>query len=256
MKPLACFVVALSLTTLVAPAHAQQPAPPSSGDNTQLDRIERKLDEVLRRLNAANPPSPAPAGAPEKLPVTPALAATSADYKPGALAIVHAAPTTARAIAEVPADSVGGFVYSGGALPFYDLSGRGVRYVGPVGIELQGWLKAAESGRYQIAEELRGQFGNTPFGVDCLFAAWLEDRQLGIERTALNPSIGQEREPKATLVLGADLQPGLYKLRIWTACLPGARPRDVKVTADLLIKAPSDLNLRAVRNDELLHKAD
>lgn len=45
-----------------------------------------------------------------------------------------------------------------------DIRTRGVRYAGPVGVELQGWLRAREAGRYQIgAEEER----SGAQGFDC-----------------------------------------------------------------------------------------
>jgi hypothetical protein len=47
----------------------------------------------------------------------------------GALAIIHAAPAAAIA-REIPADSVGGFVYTGGSLQLADLKDHGVRYNG------------------------------------------------------------------------------------------------------------------------------
>jgi len=52
-------------------------------------------------------------------------------------------------------------------------------------------------------------------------------------------------------VLGAELQPGLYRLRVWTAC---TTPQGVATTAELLLKAPSELNLRPVTGNDLLHR--
>ena len=62
----------------------------------------------------------------------------------------------------------------------------------------------------------------------------------------------QPGEQRTSLVMGADLQPGLYKLRLWTTCIPNQR--DARITADLLVKAPSDMNLRGFKPDELLHQ--
>ena len=150
----------LSASLLAAPlaALAQTPAPGTPAPASQLDRIEQRLNEVLRRLDQldaarsattqAGPgviPSPSP-GAPP--------AASPQAYKPGALAIARAASKDPKGLAEVPADAVGGFVYDGGSLPFTDIATRGVRYAGPVGVEIQGWLKAKEAGRYQLATDL------------------------------------------------------------------------------------------------------
>ena len=240
-------IAVLAAAALSAPARAQQPPQrPATPDPTQLDRIERKLDEILRRLDGAEgkPGGPPAAGAGA------ASSVSDASYRPGAVAVVHAAPTKASQLAEVPPDSVGGFVYTGGTLALHDLSSRGVRYAGLAGVELQGWLKVKEAGRVQLGEDLRATLGPTiVVGPECILQAWLEDRVIGTERAQLTPSSG--REARASLVLGADLQPGLYKLRLWTACLP---TRDTRIAAEVLIKTPSDLNLRGVTGDDLLHQ--
>lgn len=59
-----------------------------------------------------------------------------------------------------------------------------------------------------------------------------------------------------SLVLGAEVQPGLYRLRAWIAC--AARPNlpVQRLQAELLVKARGDLNLRPVTGDDVLHKAD
>lgn len=236
------------VVTLIGLAVAQ-PAGRSSlaSEPTQLDRIERKLDEVLQRLQGSpvRPDIPSPAPSSSSAPTT-----TEGEFRPGALAVVHAAPARVGQLAEVPADSVGGFVYAGGALTLHDLSNRGVRYTGFAGIELQGWLKVVQAGRYQIGEDLRAVLGPSSIvGPECILQAWLEDRAIGTERAQLTPSSG--RDARATLVLGAELQPGLYKIRLWTACLPS---RDTRVSAEILIKAPSDLNLRGIAGEDILHR--
>jgi hypothetical protein len=50
---------------------------------------------------------------------------------------------------------------------------------------------------------------------------------------------------------GADLQPGLYRLRLWAVCTP---VRDLKLNAEILIKGPSDMNLRPLAADDLVHQ--
>jgi len=253
----------LSASLLVLPfaARAQAPAavqPPSSlPAPSQLDRIEGKLDELLRRMDQ---PRPQPSGTGQSAaavsgaatsPAGPGASSTVSGeaYKPGALAVARAAPRDANSLAEVPPDSVGGFVYEGGPIPFTDIRTRGVRYAGPVGVELQGWLRAREAGRYQIGADLTAAFKGSPIAPTCFLQAWLEGRSLD-GRSVLVSGPGKP-EATASLVLGAELQPGLYRLRVWTAC---TAPQGVATTAELLLKAPSELNLRPVTGNDLLHR--
>ncbi len=261
MNHLPALLLSAGLLGITIGAHAQTAAPDKPAAlPTQLDRIEQKLDEVLRRLDQPHTPAPgtlqgAPAAVgaarPSPAPASAPVAATEA-YKPGAIAVLHAASHDHNALAVIPPDSVGGFVYTGGAIPFTDIRGRGVRYVGPVGAELQGWLRAKEAGRYELATDLSAHFqnnGNSP--PTCLLHAWLEDHSLG-EHTVFvtNP---RNNEASATLVLGADLQPGLYRLRLWTVC---DNPGSVATTSELLLKTPSELNLRPITGADLLHREE
>ncbi len=228
---------------------ARAQTPPSPIDQ-RLDRIENKLDEILRRLNAASPP-PAGQTASSPAPAAPAVPnAAEGPYQPGAVAIVHAAPDKPRDLQAIPADSVGGFVYDGGPVALNDLSARGVRYSGLAGLELQGWLKVTAAGRTQLAVEYRATTsGNAVIPPSCLATAWLEDRAIGAE-TGQIPAPARE-EKTIDLILGADLQPGLYRLKLWTACTP---TRDLKLNAEVLIKSPTDMNLRPVTAVDLLHQ--
>ena len=56
------------------------------------------------------------------------------------------------------------------------------------------------------------------------------------------------------MLIGAEVEPGLYKFRLWTVCAAVQNPNAARVTVDLLIKPPGDLNLRGVSGDELLHR--
>ena len=166
------------------------------------------------------------------------------------MAVARAAPRDVNALPEVPPDSVGGFVYEGGPMPFTDIRTRGVRYAGPVGVELQGWLRAKEAGRYQVGADFTIRFttgSGTP--PTCYLQAWLESRSLdGRSTPVARPG---SNEATASLVLGAELQPGLYRLRAWVAC---TAPQGVATSAELLLKAPSELNLRPVTGNDLLHR--
>ena len=150
----------------------------------------------------------------------------------------------------IPADSVGGFVYGGGPVALNDLRAKGVRYSGLAGLELQGWLKVTAAGRTQLAVEYRATTGgNAVIPPSCLVTAWLEDRAIGAD-TGQIPTPARE-EKTIDLILGADLQPGLYRLKLWTACTP---TRDLRLNAEVLIKSPADMNLRPVTAVDLLHQ--
>lgn len=225
---------------------------------TQLDRIEQKLDELLRRLDQRPPQAsgvppgaaPAPAAANPSPALPPAATAVPEAYKPGALAVARAAPADEHGLPDIPADGVGGFVYAGGPIPLTDIKSRGVRYAGPVGIELQGWLRAREAGRYQVGVDFTARF---VFGASiapaCRLQAWLEGQSLDQKTILVTGS--SKQDGAASLVLGAELQPGLYRLRLWTACTV---PQNVVTTAEILLKAPSELNLRPVTANDLVHK--
>ncbi len=261
MNHLSVLLLSAGLLGITAGTSAQTAAPDKpAAASTQLDRIEQKLDEVLRRLDQPHAPVPgtlqgatAAVGAalPSPAPASAPAAATEA-YKPGAIAVLHAASHDHNALAAIPPDSVGGFVYTGGPIPFTDIRGRGVRYVGPVGAELQGWLRAKEAGRYELATDLSAHFqstGNSP--PTCLLHAWLEDHSLG-EHTVYVANI-RNNEAAATLVLGADLQPGLYRLRLWTVF---DNPASVATTSEPLLKTSSELNLRPITGADLLHREE
>jgi hypothetical protein len=253
---LSAALLALPLSAL-AQSQAPSPTTPATPSPSQLDRIEGKLDEVLRRLNQPRPqPSmaaqgqegPSGAATPSSGP-SQAPAASAQSYKPGALAIAHAAPKDANGLSEIPPDSVGGFTYEGGPIALTDIKTRGVRYAGPVGVEIQGWLQAKEAGRYQIGTDLTAHFSGIANAPTCFLQAWLEGRSLD-QRSILVSQSGS-RDASGSLVVGAELQPGIYRLRVWTAC---TTVQGVSTTSELLIKAPSELNLRPVTGNDLLHK--
>ena len=251
-------LAALAQATATPPASPSAPMP--SAGASQLNRIEGKLDELLRRLDPPRPPpstavqgpaasfgtgspSPSPSDTPPPGPVT---------YKAGAMAVAHAAPKDAASLAEIPPDSVGGFIYEGGPIALTDIHTRGVRYANPAGVEIQGWLRAKEAGRYQIGSDISAhlRFVNAA-APTCVLQAWLEGRSLDQRLALLSTKSGPEAV--ASLVVGAELQPGFYRLRVWAAC---TAPQGVTTTAELLLKAPSELNLRPVTGNDLLHRED
>ena len=261
MKPSKSAVVIGAMLVLGANSATlaqQAPPPPAAAEpplttDQRLDRIEGKLDDILRLLGARQPaPSgkPGDAPAPSAAVANPASASIDASaYKAGAIAIIHQAPEFPRDLQQIPADSVGGFVYSGGAIPLHDLKGKGVRFSGLASVELQGWLKVAATGRTQIAVELRGSDPNFGGVSDCAANVWLEGRAISAQSGEM--AFPAPVEKVVDFNFGADLQPGLYRLRLWAVCTP---VRDLKLNAELLIKGPSDMNLRPLAADDLVHQ--
>ena len=244
LRPVLVVTVACTVLAGVLPASAQSPP-------TQLDRIEQKLDTILHRLDqgqpgqAAGTPSPPPSA-------TAGIASAPETLAGGALAIIHAAPATAGAAREIPPDSVGGFIYTGGPLQLADLADHGVRYAGLVGVEWQGWLRAKEAGRYELDVDGSTVSANNLTNSTCVFAGWLEDRAIGVQEAT--PRSDLARPAAFSLILGAELQPGLYKLRLWATCTPTLGVHNQRISIALLEKTPSDLNLRAVTGEDLVHK--
>lgn len=224
----------------------------------QLDRIEQKLDTLIERLGTAGQQTSS--NGKDSLPSTGNDGArkqvasegdTSQGYQRGALAIARVAPARKDNLPDIPADSVGSFVYIGGAIPLSELSRNGVVYPGLAAVELQGWLKVTQPGRTQLAVEYLATTGSNVFGnAGCIASLWLEDRSIGSQHGEI-PMPAREQKT-VSFLFGADLQPGLYKLRAWLAC---TEPRDLHaLNAQLLIKTPADMNLRMIDSGELLHR--
>ncbi|WP_292536866.1 hypothetical protein [Mesorhizobium sp.] len=227
------------------------------GTQEQLDRIEQKLDSLIERLGTARQQS---SNGNHSLPATGNDGAkkqassegdTSQGYQRGALAIARVAPARKDNLSEIPADSIGSFVYVGGAIPLSEPSRNGVLYTGLTSVELQGWLKVSEPGRTQLAVEYHATTGSNVFtNPGCIASLWLEDRLIGSQHGEI-PMPAKEQKT-VSFIFGADLQPGLYKLRAWLAC---TEPRDLHaLNAQLLIKTPADMNLRIIDSSELLHQ--
>ncbi|PZX14316.1 hypothetical protein LX81_02899 [Palleronia aestuarii] len=206
----------LILASLV-PSGSQEAAPgaiPDDHRQDQLDRIEAKLDALLQRLGdgsgavvdpsatdtdgedtamptpgtGADAADPAPETASEPPPPPIDTPTEAESFAPGAIAVAHAAPTQGQPLGEIPTDSIGGFVYTGGPIQLDDLADRGVRHAGPAGIELQGWLRATEAGRHQLAADLQIRFGTgTISALPCTFSGWLEGQAIGTETREADP---------------------------------------------------------------------
>lgn len=249
--------IAIAALSFVAGAGFALAQDQQAANQKQLDRIEQKLDTLIERLGTAGQQS---SNGKDSLPATgndgakkqaSAEGDTSQGYERGALAIARVAPARKDNLPDIPADSVGSFVYIGGAIPLSELSRNGVVYSGLTAVELQGWLKVTQPGRTQLAVEYLATTGSNVFGnAGCIASLWLEDRSIGSQNGEI-PMPAREQKT-VTFLFGADLQPGLYKLRAWLAC---TEPRDLHVlNAQLLIKTPADMNLRMIDSGELLHQ--
>ena len=103
---------AFLLATLFALPLAAQAQPSASGpqNQSQLDRIEGKLDELLRRLDQSRPQlpgivqgkvAPSPPSNPSLAPGS-SPAPSQAEYKPGAMVVAGPAPKDVNSLSEVP----------------------------------------------------------------------------------------------------------------------------------------------------------
>jgi hypothetical protein len=186
------------------------------GEKVRLDRIEHRLDALEQRLGG---------GASQSAPPSP--------------------------VPSGPAPAVGAPAASGGDASTYA--------PGAVAV-----VHAAPANARQIEEVPTDSVGGFVYtgspitlhdlsAANCVLEVWLEDRVIGSQQGVLPVADSSGGEQRLSLVTGANLQPGLYKLRLWTVC-SSAAPRAARITADLLLKSPSDLNLRGFRSDELLHQ--
>ena len=249
LLPIARLGLVLAATTLAGTATA---APQAPAPETQLDRIEHKLDQLQVAQAAGNRPAPPPAaGKPAAAPAgTASPAPVPETMAAGAVAIFHPAPKTALAAHAIPANSVGGLVYTGGTIHLADLKDRGIHYTGLTGVEWQGWLRTTETGRYEL--ELDGSVvGGGDFANPvCIFSGWIEDRSIGTQEAF--PRAGPAQPAPFSLILGAVLQPGLYKLRLWASCTPYIPSQQVSV--ELFEKTLSGLNMRPITGEDIVHK--
>ena len=178
-SPVSCFPGCLFPGHGAGAGNLRDPTIDAGRASKSLDWIEQKLDEVLRRLDqprnqplgalqvgSASPSPPTPAPAANGLP-----AASLEAYRPGGLVVARAAPRDPNGLSAIPADGVGGFVYTGGPIPLNDIGTRGVCYTGPVGVEFQGWLRAKEAGRYQLAVDVSAHLGSSYSGPTCFLQA-------------------------------------------------------------------------------------
>jgi hypothetical protein len=101
---------------------------------------------------------------------------------------------------EIPADGVGGLVYTGGSLQLADPKDHGVRYAGMTGIGRNGW--ARKDGRYELDLD-----GNTVSPTFNAAAGWPDDRSTGLQQTTANA--GPNVAAPLSLILSAKLQPRL-----------------------------------------------
>ena len=73
----------------------------------------------------------------------------------------------------------------------------------------------------------------------------------GLQEATVNT--GPAEVAPFSLIRGAELQPGLYKLRLWATC-SAPWVRNLQVSVALFEKTPTDLNLRPITADDLAHR--
>lgn len=227
----------------------------------RLDKAAALLKEVTQLLEeekaarASGAPSapvaaaPVAAVAPAGEAAAPVAVATKESYDPGVLVLVRPAP---EKVAAVPADEAGRFVYAGGDLAAHDVGRHKVRYRGVASFEFQGFIQAKEKGRYQWGAE--GKIGKEGMGnwvTKCTLLAWVEDRPLTNETQEVMTTKGHDA---FSIVGGADLEPGLYKFRMWTGC-PAQTTGSPTLTITPLFKGPSDMSLGPIQPTQIVHRA-
>lgn len=212
-------------------------------------------EEKAARVSASGAPSapvaaaamPAAAAAvPTGEAAAPVAVATKESYDPGVLVLVRPAPDK---VAAVPADEAGRFIYAGGDLAAHDVGRHKVRYRGVASFEFQGFIQAKEKGRYQWGAE--GKIGGMNWTTKCTLLAWVEDRPLTNETREVMASQGHD---VFSMVGGADLEPGLYKFRMWTGC-PAKIMGSPTLTITPLFKGPSDMSLGPIQPTQIVHRA-
>jgi hypothetical protein len=95
------------------------------------------------------------------------------------------------------------------------------------GRRMAGWLRAKETGRYELEVDGRTVSPNNFTSSTCI--CLLAHPRC---RTAARP----------------------LKLWLWATCTTSLAVRNQRISVALLEKAPSDLNLRAITGDDLAHK--
>ena len=230
----------------VAPAPA--PAPVSADDPAA---IQRQIDDLQRKLDAAKG-KPVPVGAgpvPAPVPASPVPAAAPVVLEPGWVVNLYAAPSDLKGqtLENIPLDSVASYVQQGGAWSLAEYRKR-TDWKNLASIQAEGYLKATEAGRHTLNAQLVVKGGNK-----CLVALWVENQLIGQATDYFSAS----NPVPLSAVGGADLAPGLNKVRVWISCFGNAQSHaDFNANGNfrLTVKGPTDDNAHVAGADEILHK--
>ena len=185
----------------------------------RLDQLQP--DQTAGALATPRPSAPGPVAPPGA--GVAAGSSASETLAAGAVAIIHAAPTTPLAAHEIPADSIGGFIYTGGCAPARRPEGSRRPLCRPHRRRMAGLAACQrEPGATNSSSTAAPSAPETsPIPPASSPDGWKTARSASQETT---PNSGLDRPAAFSLVLGAELQPGLYKLRLWAVCTPhGAR---------------------------------
>ena len=168
-------------------------------------------------------------------------------YRPGAMVAIR--PAFGDDLSRVPSETPGGSVYEGGAMSFGDKAPP-LADEGPVAMDLKGYLRADETGAYQLSADLKSHDAvGRVFPTTCFVQAWVGDKVLGPRSiTIADPA---NREASGSLLLDVDLSPGIYPLRMWLAC---DMHEDTTATSSISIKTPDNHGFRPISGRDILHK--
>lgn len=228
-----------------------------SGQTAKIEALEAQLQSLQKTLNElkgdsaqasktesqTSTPAPSPAS-------TPAEGKDKIEYSPGAIVYVRPFGESDTP----PETDFGGFITKDFSINDLKLTQDHKEVsVGSQqrGYDIQGFLKVEKGGLYQFAVDLKYQADSENRMEKFFSIINLEGQQ--IARQALKAT---EREQTIRVTGAANLEPGVYKVQIWTGGLVNLNAkRYIKQLAfDIKIKGPGDLNYRTPSKDEILYK--
>jgi hypothetical protein len=236
-------------TLIMACALAAVFVGPARAEETQLDRIEHKLDQLLGQMKppadlSANLNGKAGSPAPAKA-EAPAMSAKAPEYLPGP--VVFARTYDEK---EPPVTDFGGFIAD--KMSWDDLN---IEKTTPVRVgntqrayDIEGFLVVKEAGTYQLGVDIDLEMNGG--GGPCFATVSLQGKDIG---GSLLTKIAASNRITGV----ATLDPGVYQARIWTGCQRSMNTAHFvpvkKLNFALKIKGPGEMEYRAPRPSEFVH---